>query len=196
MRLDHIAYRVADRHKTANFFIECFGYRIADDLPEGFDITFEDGTKAKCLVLLPPEKILQDLPWINEETFGFKQICEVQRLGIPFVTKAEYHMAPEIFISDGSDGSIVKEWVAKRDGIGGIHHIAYQVESVEDKMKEWKEKGYAEFTTPEPLKCEGIVQVFTKPSELTGIIYEFIERDIHGFCQDNVKDLMKSTKGL
>ncbi len=63
-------------------------------------------------------------------------------------------------------------------------------------MLEWKEKGYAEFTTDEPLKCEGITQIFTKPSQLTGIIYEFIERGIHGFCQENVKDLMNSTKGL
>ena len=44
MRLDHIAYRVKDRFKTAQFFIKAFGYRIADDLPEGFDIQFEDGT--------------------------------------------------------------------------------------------------------------------------------------------------------
>ncbi len=195
MRLDHIAYRVADRYKSAEFFATCFGYRIAENLPEGFDITFEDGTKAKCLVLLPPEKILQDLPWVKEHSIGWSGIIKLQELGLP-PTQPEYHMAPEIFISDGSDGSIVKEWVDKRDGIGGIHHIAYQVESVEDKMKEWKEKGYAEFTTPEPLRCEGIVQVFTKPSQLTGIIYEFIKRDIHGFCQDNVKDLMNSTKGL
>ncbi len=184
MRLDHIAYRVADRHKTADFFITCFGYRIAEDLPEGFDITFEDGTKAKCLVLLPPEKYTENLPW---ETYIF---------GMTVQQKQSYHLPPEIFISDGNDGSIVKDWVEKRSGVGGIHHIAYQVDSVEDKMKEWKEKGYAEFTTEEPLKCEGITQVFTKPSNLTGVIYEFIERGVHGFCQDNVKDLMKSTKGF
>ena len=41
MRLDHIAYRVKDRFKTAQFFIKAFGYRIAEDLPEGFDIQFE-----------------------------------------------------------------------------------------------------------------------------------------------------------
>jgi len=29
---------------------------------------------------------------------------------------------------------------------------------------------------------------------LTGVIYEFIERGSHGFCVDNVKDLMESTK--
>ena len=71
--------------------------------------------------------------------------------------------------------------------------MAYQVESVEDKMKEWKEKGYAEFCTEEPLTCPDLTQVFTKPSDLIGIIIEFINRGKHGFCVDNVKQLMEST---
>jgi 4-hydroxyphenylpyruvate dioxygenase-like putative hemolysin len=95
-------------------------------------------------------------------------------------------MAPEVFVSDGSPDSIVGQWVARRDGIGGIHHLAYQVDSVADTMKEWKEKGYAEFSSAEPMKCPGLTQVFTKPSELTGVIYEFIERGEFGFCKDNV----------
>ena len=132
MRLDHIAYRVADRMKTANFFINVFGYRIDPEIPNGFDITFEDGSMAKCLVLLPPENKVKgidfkfDLPYLMGDSI-------------------EYHMAPEIFISDGSDGSIVKDWVAKRDGVGGIHHIAYQVDSVQKTMDTMLEKGYAEF---------------------------------------------------
>lgn len=203
MRIDHIAYRVADRHKVANFFITCFGYRIADKLPDGFDIQFEDGSWAKCLVLVPPEKPKDvegfTVEWSVTKTLGMKGIhvlnfnnSETDK----YITSIDYHMAPEIFISDGSQGSVVKEWVEKRDGIGGIHHIAYQVESVEQTMQEWIEKGYAEFTTDKPLQCPGLVQVFTKPSQLTGVIYEFIERGVHGFCKENVKDLMNSTKGL
>jgi catechol 2,3-dioxygenase-like lactoylglutathione lyase family enzyme len=192
MRLDHIAYRVADRWKTAEFFQKVFGYRIAEDLPEGFDIQFEDETWAKCLVLLPPEK----------KNFKLQMFIQHHTPNMGFLLPQEstptfeYHLAPEIFISDGSTGSIVKEWVEKRDGIGGIHHLAYQVNSVEKKMEEMKNLGYFEFTTEEPLKCEGLTQVFTKPSQLTGTIYEFIERGIHGFCKDNVKDLMKSTKNI
>ncbi|SRR6266403_3813 len=188
MRVDHMAFRVADKEKTAKFFIECFGYRLAEDLPDGFDITFEDNTTAKCLVLLPPEKAIggANLPWLTYMTDFDKKLGQ------------EYHLAPEIFISQGSPGSVVDEWVKKRQVYGGalLHHIAYQVDSVELKMKEWQEKGYAEFTTEKPLTCPGLTQVFTKPSELTGIIYEFIERESHGFCKENVKDLMNSTKGL
>lgn len=182
MRLDHIAYRVANRDKAAQFLINCFNYRIADDLPDGFEITFEDNTKAQCLVLLPPEKTIGELPWTHLHTVGGDQ--------------TEYHIAPEVFVSQGTPGSIVEKWVNDRGGVGGIHHLAYQVESVEATMKEWRQKGYAEFTTPDPLTCPGLVQVFTKPSELTGIIYEFIEREAHGFCVENVKDLMNSTKNL
>lgn len=182
MRLDHIAFRVADRDKTAAFLNTCFGYRIAEDLPDGFEIEFEDGTKAQCLVLLPPEKLGENTPWSHLTPMAEGEI--------------RYHLAPEIFVSQGSPGSIVEKWVQHRDGVGGIHHLAYQVDSVAAKMKEWQEKGYAEFTTSEPLTCPGLVQVFSKPSELTGVIYEFIEREKHGFCQENVKDLMNSTKDL
>ena len=61
-------------------------------------------------------------------------------------------------------------------------------------MEEWSMKGYVEFATEAPLTCPGLVQIFTKPSELTGVIYELIERENHGFCQTNVKALMESTK--
>lgn len=177
MRLDHVAYRVANRHKTVDFFIQAFGYKIQTE----FDLKFDDGTNVKCFALEPPEKPLNsvDLPWTNIDS-----------------SNIEYHMPPEIFVSDGDPDSIVGQWVAKRDGVGGIHHLAYQVPSVQLQMDLWKEKGYAEFTTENPLTCPGLTQVFTKPSALTGVIYEFIERGAHGFCKDNVRNLMLSTDNL
>jgi len=156
MRLDHIAYRVANKEAAIEFITMSLGYIIDPDLPEGFDIQFEDNSKAQCHVLINP---------IDEN-------------------------APEIFISEGTNNSIVANWV-KQNG-NGIHHLAYEVDSVEAKMQEWIERGI-EFTTDAPLTCEGLVQVFTKPNPLTGIIYELIEREGKGFCRDNVKELMNST---
>lgn len=177
-RLDHIAYRVANRKKTARFFIDSFGYQFQTE----FEIEFADGSKAKCIALEPPERVAADAPWRSfAPAYGSPQ-------------EQEYHMPPEIFISDGDPRSIVGQWVAARGGTGGIHHLAYQVNSVAETMRQWQEKGYAEFTTKDPLTCPDLTQVFTKPSELTGVIYEFIERGKHGFCVDNVKDLMESTK--
>lgn len=181
MRLDHIAYRVSNRNKTAQFFMDSLGYKVQQE----FTIDFGDGQTAQCIALEPPEKKTipnESLPWLCHNVI--QNIIQ------------EYHMPPEIFVSDGTPGSIVDEWVKARGGIGGIHHIAYQVDSVQKTMEEWKSKGYAEFTSEEPMKCPGLTQIFTKPSELTGVIYEFIERGEHGFCKENVKSLMNSTKGL
>ena len=153
MRLDHIAYRVKDRYKTAKFFEDTMKYEIETE----FKIDFDDGTNADCLVLQS-----KDLP--------------------------------ELFISDGKVGSIVGDWVKEKGG--GVHHLAYQVDDVEKTMNEWKDKGYVEFLTEKPLVCEDpkLTQVFTKPLELTGVIYELIERDTQGFCEKNTKKLMESTK--
>ena len=172
MRIDHIAYRVADREKSAQFFIDAFGYRISDE----FEINFDDGSCAQCYALIPPERFYDNGAL---KAWGMFDI--------------EYHSPPEIFISQGTDGSIVNRWVKERGNIGGIHHIAYQVEDVSETMEEWKQRGWAEFTTEKPIVAEGLSQCFTKPHLLTGIVYEFIFRTTKGFNVDNVKDLMEST---
>jgi catechol 2,3-dioxygenase-like lactoylglutathione lyase family enzyme len=186
MRLDHIAYRVADRRATAEFFMRALGYRVQQE----FQIDFSDGSQAECIALEPPEKADGMPPWtasLAEVAIGNGEVASAD---------SEYHLPPEIFVCDGGSGSIVGQWVAARGGVGGIHHLAYQVASVQKKMDEWRDKGYAEFTSDKPLTCPGLTQVFTKPSSLTGVIYELIERGEHGFCRENVKNLMESTKGL
>jgi 4-hydroxyphenylpyruvate dioxygenase-like putative hemolysin len=180
MRLDHIAYRVKDRHKTVEFFIKAFKYKVQTE----FDIDLGEGQFAQCFALEPPEKEFDTENWT-------KLISNLE------LTKTNtMHLPPEIFVSDGTPNSIIGKWVEKRDGVGGIHHLAYQVNNVKETMQEWKDKGYAEFTTEDPLTCPGLTQVFTKPSELTGVIYEFIERQGQGFCRDNVRNLMISTDNL
>ena len=183
MRLDHIAYRVKDSYKTTEFFKKAFSYKVGTE----FQIEFDDGSKADCLALTPPEVRHPDTTYWSHHAL---QSAPYEPI------KAEYHAPPEIFVSDGSEGSIVGDWVAERGGIGGIHHIAYQVEDVAAVMKEWKERGYAEFYSEEPITCKdpNLTQVFTKPSELTGVMYEFINREGAGFCKDSVKELMESTK--
>ena len=184
MRLDHIAYRSKDRYKTARFFKDALGYEIGTE----FQIKFDDDSRADCLALVPPEvRHPQTSSWTYKVLMGVQHSQES--------VHAEYHAPPEIFVSDGPVGSIVGDWVAARGDVGGIHHIAYQCDSVADTMKEWKEKGYVEFYSDEPMTCPGLVQVFTKPSELTGVIYELISREGKGFCEVNVKGLMESTKG-
>jgi catechol 2,3-dioxygenase-like lactoylglutathione lyase family enzyme len=186
MRLDHIAYRVADRKRTADFFVKAFGYKVQSE----FEIFFDEAKtqKAQCMALQPPENFKPDLQFMYRYYYINPDTAEMEM--------NYYHLAPEIFVSDGSPGSVVGDWVKSRDGIGGIHHLAYQVESVEKIAEEWYRNGWANFTTAKPLKCPDLTQIFTVPHPLTGVIYEFIERGKHGFCKDNVKALMESTKGI
>jgi 4-hydroxyphenylpyruvate dioxygenase-like putative hemolysin len=177
MRIDHIAFRVPDRTATVKFLCEALGYKVQQEFPIYFDDEHID--MAMCTALEPPEKLDAPVPWSTV---------------LPGQHRQEYHMPPEIFVSEGTPGSIVNEWV-KQHG-PGIHHIALQVESVDKTMAEWKRKGWAEFTSDAPMKCEGLTQVFTKPSQLTGVIFEFIERGTFGFCKENVKALMESTKSV
>ena len=192
MRIDHLAFRVKNRKATTKFLMDALKYKIQTE----FNIKFDDGTMAECIALEPPEKQFNGVPWptiCNPVIYHQK---EKNTWEGKWAENQEYHLPPEIFVSDGEPNSIVGKWVADRNGIGGLHHIAYMVDSVKETMNEWKEKGYAEFLTKEPLTCPGLTQVFTKPSELTGVIYEFIERENEGFCTENVKDLMISTKEI
>ena len=166
MKLDHIALRVADRHKAVNFFQSMLNYEVGAE----FDIDFDDGSKAECYALIPPL--------------------------LPIVLVRE---GPEIFISDGTPGSIVGDWVEARGGVGGVHHIAYKVKDIDSIVNDWRSKGTVEFLTDYIIDCpdDDLRQIFTKPLDyMGGIIIELIERGSKGFCQNSVRDLMNSTKGL
>jgi hypothetical protein len=71
------------------------------------------------------------------------------------------------------------------------------VADVAVKMAEWQEHGI-KFLSKTPLTCPGIVQVFTEPQPMFGgMIIELIQRTAkRGFCQDNVRALMESTRVL
>lgn len=181
MRLDHIAFRVVDRFKAAEFFTKApFNYTIQTEfeIPE---------LCTKCLALVPSEKTRPDAPfhrylWDSLEESGI----------------TAYHMAPEIFISSSEDPkSPVGQWVAARSGIGGVHHLAYNVDHVAEKMAELQSQGW-QFTTEAPIVDGDLTQCFTKPVDVIGgVIIELINRPTtRGFSVKNVKDLMKSTDGM
>ena len=159
MILDHIAYRVTNRKKAADFLEKTLKYTTNTE----FEIVFDNKSTAECLVLEPNSS-----------------------------------QNPEIFISDGTDNSVVGEWVQAQNGSGGIHHIAYRVNDIYAIVQEWKENG-VQFLTEDVIDCpeDNMKQIFSKPLDvLGGLIIELIERQDKGFCQNSVKDLMNSTKGI
>jgi len=50
MKLDHVAFRVRDRHKTVAFIKRALGYEVGSE----FDINFDDGSTAECFTLVGP----------------------------------------------------------------------------------------------------------------------------------------------
>ena len=198
MRLDHIAYRSRSRYKTSSFLQKCFGYDVAEE----FFIDFGDGTKAECIAHAPRSRVATSAPFIvngndlNPTFIKKTRVDENPYALANWMMRNEYHSPPEIFVSDGPEGSIVGDWVAsKNDGKGGVHHIAYQTMNIDRAVEEWKGCG-VEFLSEEPLSCPGLRQIFTTENELTGVIYELIERvgeEGKAFCKENVKNLMEST---
>lgn len=180
-RIDHLAFRTLNKDKCVKFFCEALGYKKQAD----FTIYFDDEKKevADCTALEPGNKT-NEAPWLTQVVIpGGNQ---------------EYVISPEIFISEGTPGSIVYEWAKKRGG-AGLHHIALQVpddSTVEIEMQKWLDNGWTtKFSTEKVISCDGLTQIFTSPNEVTGVIFELIKREKHGFCKDSVKDLMESTRG-
>ena len=196
MRLDHIAYRVKDREKTTKFLEDCLGYKYAGT----WDIDFGDGPPTKFNMLAPPEVRASEAgKWTYHALVYAPSILDKRVNDENSAITAEFHAPPEIAVSDGPIGSIVGDWVAETNGgRGGVHHIAYEVDDVAEAMKEWGEKYGVEFYSEDPIVCEedNLVQVFSQPSELTGVIYELIKRGStnKGFCVKSVKALMESTR--
>lgn len=110
------------------------------------------------------------------------------------LSKPDDKSQPEIFISDGEPNSIVGRWViAHAGGNGGVHHLAWRVDSVQSTMDKFRHYKMAQFTTDKPIECPGLVQIFTTEHSLTGTIMEFIQRTDKGFCAENIKKLMESS---
>ena len=160
---------IAYRVKDSHEASRFFQSMFGYEVGTEFDVEFDDGSKAECYALVPP-----------------------------IISPVMIREGPEIFISDGSTGSVVGDWVEARGGVGGIHHIAYKVSDIDQVVNEWKKRD-VEFLTDNIIDCpdDKLRQIFTKPLDyLGGIIIELIERGSKGFCEKSVKDLMNSTKGL
>lgn len=174
LNIDHIAFRIkSELHdKAIEMFIKLFGYEVVDEFAPEFSDGGAQGTR--CSVLSP---------------IGCRGLERVKDIG-----GVKYQLPPDIFISSSIEGgSIVSRYVEKRGA--GVHHLAFTVESVDKVMEEFRGSGY-EFLTKEKVVCPELTQAFTKPSDLVGIIFEFLERRTASFCKGSVGVLMESTKNI
>jgi methylmalonyl-CoA/ethylmalonyl-CoA epimerase len=72
----------------------------------------------------------------------------------------------------------------------GVQHVAIEVDSVADVMRELRARG-VEFET-NLIEGPGMTQVFAKRDVNSGVMFEFIERtDNRGFNEDSIRDLFE-----
>ena len=63
-----------------------------------------------------------------------------------------------------------------RDGKGGLHHIAFEVEDVEEARKEFTEKGLGMLETTAVEGAGGIIVNFLRPRFGFGVLVEFVQQ--------------------
>jgi len=193
-RIDHLAFRAFDKKKAVQFFKDALGYREQAEFTIYFD---EKKTEtAICTALEPSDRTKSDvlIPWMKMVPLNHTYDAKGKITGTP---EQKYVLSPEIFVSEGSEGSVVYNWCKQKGP--GLHHIALQVptgSSVEKEMERWIENGWAEegFSS-DVIKCNDLCQVFTRPSSILGVVFELIERKEAGFCKDSVRTLMESSRG-
>ncbi|MFX0015236.1 MAG: VOC family protein [Promethearchaeota archaeon] len=110
-----------------------------------------------------------------------------------------HNTLPVIVVSEGiTDDSVVERYCQKYGS--RVHHLAYLVKNIRRVVEVQKQRGVT-FTTVDIIgsEREGILQIFTTPTETTNHIIEYIQRfgDFDGFfTPSNISELMKSTEKL
>ncbi len=106
---------------------------------------------------------------------------------------------PVIVISEGiTDDSVVEQYCQKFGS--RVHHLAFLVKDIRRVVDVQKQRRI-DFTTEKIIGSEeeGILQIFTTPTETTNHIIEYIQRfgDFDGFfTPSNIAELMQSTEKL
>lgn len=108
------------------------------------------------------------------DTFGFEQ---------DYMEYVEDYKADCLFTKYGPNESPVELIIPKegvlseyREGKGGIHHIALEVEDVEAAREEYEAKG-KEMLEKVPVKgAGGIIVNFLRPRHGLGVLVEFVQK--------------------
>ena len=130
------------------------------------------------------ENFASTLSWL-----GYHRVQEFALFGGDVRSYALQGPGPEIFVSEGSYGTIVGKWVLEHGD--GLHHIAFEVANVVTAAEDLP-FNFGEIVTcgcPKPL-----TQVFSQRTEF-GFIVELLTKNGHpGFCPGNVERLMEASR--
>lgn len=148
MRIAHIEYSVADLGRAADLFCGSFGCRVKSH-------------KGDFLVLDPPEK-----PTRGRAGLLIRQFVGPASSDSDFIDPgmfAEFHMPPEIILSQSNSGFV------------GIHHVAYEVDNIKETSLKFRDLGIVEEGCSE---CRGMSCFTIKNSKsFMGLSIEVFSRN-------------------
>lgn len=72
--------------------------------------------------------------------------------------------------------STVAKFIEKNGGRGGIHHIAYKVTNIEEKLAEVEAKGVQLIDKTPRAGADGMTIAFLHPKSTAGVLTEFCEK--------------------
>jgi len=84
-----------------------------------------------------------------------------------------------------SDDSPIAKFVEKRGG--GIHHIAVEVENIEESLAKLKAKGARLIDEQPRVGAEGCLVAFVHPSSTNGVLLELIQKQSSVISQQSSK---------
>lgn len=101
------------------------------------------------------------------------EVVEDQKVKTAFLKVGEVKIE---LLEPTSPESTVAKFIEKNGGRGGIHHIAYKVKNIEEKLAEVAAKGAQLIDkTPRP-GADGMTIAFLHPKSTAGVLTEFCEK--------------------
>jgi methylmalonyl-CoA/ethylmalonyl-CoA epimerase len=105
--------------------------------------------------------------------FTGTEVVEDQKVKVAFLTIGESRIE---LIEPISDDSPVRKFLDKKGGRTTIHHVAFEVENVEEALREAKEKGVRLIDETPRVGAGGVRIGFLHPKTTSGILTELCEQ--------------------
>lgn len=101
---------------------------------------------------------------------GIEEV-ESEKVRVAFLQAGETNLE---LLEPTSEESAIAKFIEKRGE--GINHIALGVESIEERIREMKEKGIRMIQDQPKLGAGGTQVAFMHPKSTTGVLFEFCEK--------------------
>lgn len=99
------------------------------------------------------------------------EVVEDQKVKVAMLPLGESRIE---LLEPTSDDSPISKFIEKRGG--GIHHIAVEVDDIEQSLAKLKEKGMRLIDEQPRIGAEGCLVAFVHPSSANGVLLELVQQ--------------------